>query len=146
MTTMLEVRAERKARKAAAKAQFQMPYKVGDILHHSWGYEQTNCDFYQVVHVGARSVALMKIDSATVPGSNSGGMCDMRMPVKDSFIVTGYHALSKGNDKINPDDPTIAKLVSCLMEPSGTVRYYVSTPYGWCSLWDGLPKSCSWYG
>jgi hypothetical protein len=56
-------------RKQKAKELFQMPYKVGDILHHSWGYDQTNCDFYQVVEAKKASVILKKIGAKTVPGS-----------------------------------------------------------------------------
>ena len=31
--------------RSQARKNFVNPYKVGDILHHSWGWEQTNCDF-----------------------------------------------------------------------------------------------------
>ncbi len=39
------------------KAQFQ----IGDIFVESWGYEQTNVDFYQVIKLNAASVVLRKI-------------------------------------------------------------------------------------
>ena len=34
---------------------------VGDIFYSSWGYEQTNIDFYQVVGVTDKTVKLRKI-------------------------------------------------------------------------------------
>lgn len=34
------------------------PFKVGDVLAYSWGYEQTNYDFYQIVKRTARSVTI----------------------------------------------------------------------------------------
>lgn len=37
--------------------------KVGDVLVSSWGYEQTNVDFYEVVKVLPKSVRLQQIGS-----------------------------------------------------------------------------------
>ena len=36
--------------------------KQGDILVSSWGYEQTNVDFYEVVKVTAKTVTLIPIE------------------------------------------------------------------------------------
>lgn len=60
---------------------------VGDILVSSWGYEQTNVDFYQVTKiVGKRTVEIREIGhtSEFVPGMST--MSDYVMPVKDKFI------------------------------------------------------------
>jgi len=50
--------------------------KVGDIFCSSWGYEQTNVCYYQVVRlVGKKSVDLQRIDSMTIttnPSSFTG--------------------------------------------------------------------------
>ena len=127
-----------------AKSQYQNPYKVGDILHHSWGYDQTNCDFYQVIEVKKASVVLRKIGAETVPGSE-GFMCEQLMPVKDAFIEKGTQALSKHSDFITPENPTIKKRVSFYVKDDGTLRYYISVPFGWCDLWDGKPEYSSWY-
>ena len=35
--------------------------KVGDIFHYTWGWEQTNNDFYRVEKVNPKSVSLKKI-------------------------------------------------------------------------------------
>jgi hypothetical protein len=35
--------AEYKAEQQAKRSGFRHSFKVGDILHHSWGWEQTNC-------------------------------------------------------------------------------------------------------
>jgi len=40
-------KAERKAKEEEARKSI----KVGDIFHNSWGYDQTNCDFYQLVKI-----------------------------------------------------------------------------------------------
>ena len=62
-----------------AKKRFRNPNKAGDILHHSWGYDQTNCDFYQVAEVKPVSVVLKKIAAKTVAGSE-GFMSQSLMP------------------------------------------------------------------
>jgi hypothetical protein len=59
--------ASRKARatmKAERKAERAKPHslKVGDILVSSWGYEQTNIDYYEVIEVkGASTVVIREI-------------------------------------------------------------------------------------
>jgi hypothetical protein len=40
--------------------------KVGDILYSSWGYDQTNIDFYQVVEVGDKTVKIRKVQQKVV--------------------------------------------------------------------------------
>jgi hypothetical protein len=55
---------------------------VGDILSASWGYDQTNVDFYQIVSVTKTGARLRKVTSTIVEvGSGS----DRVVPVKDSF-------------------------------------------------------------
>ena len=133
-----------KERKAKARALFQMPYKEGDILHHSWGYDQTNCDFYQVVEVKKASVVLRKIGAKTVPGSE-GFMCESLIPEKDAFIIKGFQALTKDDRDITPENPTITKKVSCYLNDDDSLRYFIPVPYGWYDLWDGKKCYSSWY-
>jgi len=55
---------EREKRKQEYKAERLKPHtlEVGDILYTSWGYDQTNIDFYKVVKlVGKTSVMLCKM-------------------------------------------------------------------------------------
>jgi hypothetical protein len=59
--------------------------KVGDIVYNSWGYEQTNIDFYQVVKVLDASVIIRPISSEQVPGTE-GFMSANVKPVPNSFI------------------------------------------------------------
>lgn len=48
------------ARKAV-QANFVNPYSVGDIFYESWGYDQTNIDFYMIVEVKNKSVMMQSI-------------------------------------------------------------------------------------
>lgn len=45
--------------------------KVGDILYTSWGYDQTNVDFYQVVTMTAKSAKIRQV-AETVDSSTRG--------------------------------------------------------------------------
>lgn len=51
------------ARKAAQRAAARQPHglQVGDILHTSWGYEQTNIEYFEVVGVRGAVVDLREI-------------------------------------------------------------------------------------
>ena len=46
----------RTARKTASN-----PFAVGDVLKYSWGYDQTNTDFYQVVAKTAKTITIREI-------------------------------------------------------------------------------------
>lgn len=72
----------RKAQKRKARANFKNPAKVGDILVCSWGYDQTNIDYYQVTKVLDKSVKIRPIGKQFV-GSEPGS--DIVKPVKNSF-------------------------------------------------------------
>lgn len=53
----------RKTTKAAkaADAENNAGFQVGDILYSSWGYEQTNIDYYEVVRVSGVSAWIRPI-------------------------------------------------------------------------------------
>lgn len=99
--------------------------QVGSIFHNSWGYEQTNCDFYQVISMSGRHVTLREIASETVPGSEGYMRCSL-VAVKDQFM-----------EKAKP----FTKLVQF-----SRGQPHVSMRHGWCGLWDGQPETCTWYG
>ena len=59
--------------------------QVGDVLVASWGYEQTNYDYYQVIRVfGTRSVEIRELaQQASYSGQSMTGEC---VPVTGKFI------------------------------------------------------------
>lgn len=75
--------------------------KVGDVFYDSWGYEQTNIDFYQVVGLrGETQIILRPIHSA---GRAIGFCSEMIKPVKDSFYELDEYKtrlVGKGKDTI----------------------------------------------
>lgn len=72
--------------KAKAKADRNVDVKVdvGDVFKCSWGYDQTQIDYYQVVRVvGARSVEIRKIGALAWDEGPMHGRC---VPDVDNFI------------------------------------------------------------
>lgn len=56
-----EHRAQVKAERSATRKAFRHGYEVGDVLYSSWGYDQTNVDFYQVIATTAKTVTFREI-------------------------------------------------------------------------------------
>jgi hypothetical protein len=76
-----EYKAKRKLERQKAIANL----KVGDIFHCGWGYEQTQCDFYQIISIKGQTAVISPIHAVTVPGSE-GFDCDRRKASKDDFF------------------------------------------------------------
>ena len=108
-------RAESKAKAAAP-----ITLKVGDILNTSWGYDQTNVEFFQVTAiVGARMVELREVAADSV---TTGFMSGNKTARKDQFV---------GNDPLRR-----------------LVKYGNAVKIDECRsawLWDGRPLSWSSY-
>jgi hypothetical protein len=121
------IKAERKAQRAGAVANAEA-VAVGDIFDYSWGYDQTNVEFFQVVAMSGRKATLRRLASSTVPGSE-GFMSEARLPVKDAFLQGTW------------DAETLTKLIQWTDDG----RAYLSMPYGWCDKWSGTPSYASWY-
>lgn len=118
----LEGRKSHAAYRAEQKAKRQAPHtlKVGDILSSSWGYDQTNIDYYQVTRVpGPMSVEIRKI--AANSGPEEGFMTAYCTAAKDQFV----------------GEPMIKRANS-----SNCVRI---ASYASASPWDGKRDRYSWY-
>lgn len=73
--------------------------KVGDIFYSSWGYEQTNIDFYQVIALkGTTMATLRKINHTS---RNIGFCSDMVKPIPDSFAENSEPFTRKINSYSN---------------------------------------------
>jgi len=97
--------------------------KPGDIFYNSWGYDQTNIDFYQVVSTTDKTVTLRQIKGG-FKDYNDYQMSGSKVAIKDNFS----------------SDELIRKTPYLFMN-----EWRVSFEYGAGSLWDGRPMSCSWY-
>lgn len=81
----LAARKEATETRKAEKKAFEHTLKVGDILYTSWGYDQTNIDYYQVTEVvGKKSVKIRQIHAGF--DHHDGGCSDYVVPLKDEFF------------------------------------------------------------
>lgn len=94
--------------------------QVGDIIYYSWGYDQTNVDFFQVIKTTAKSATIRPIKGKTI---ENGFMSGNTTAIKGAF-----------------DGDAITKRIK---EHNGE-QFFVFD-YGIGRLWDGRPVSCSWY-
>jgi len=78
-------KAHRKANEATEAAALLATIKVGDIWSCSWGYEQTNVDFYVVVKVTGKMVHLREIASRSTGDSSVA-------PDPTRFVSSEIHA------------------------------------------------------
>ncbi len=61
--------------------------KIGDIYHASWGYEQTNNNFWQVTDIKKSMLTLKPIGSTIVEDSESSWGSNIVTPIKDGFLA-----------------------------------------------------------
>lgn len=113
-----EYRVERAMQRKQDKQKMINSINAGDILYSSWGYEQTNVDFYKVISKKGTKVQLQKCSEKRVEGSEkSWASCEVTCGEPYGEIKT--YTIGTYGVKIN---------------------YSVTlTP------WNGKPTYCSWY-
>ena len=89
--------------------------KKGDIFYHSWGWEQTNIDYYQVVSVTEKTISLKAIKGIS-EDYNSNQMKGSVNPIKDNFI----------NNEVIRKTPYLLNK-----------KWYIKFEYGSSSQWNG---------
>lgn len=65
-------------------------FKIGDIVFNSWGWEQTNIDYYQVVEITGKKIKVMELMEER---EETGFMSGHSVPKKDNFVKDGKHYL-----------------------------------------------------
>lgn len=91
--------------------------KEGDIFYNSWGWEQTNIDFYQVVKATESTVTIRAIRSKIVE--------------LDNRILAGKVVPDAGNFS---DDKLIRKTPYFILD-----GWHIPFKYGIGNTWDGKP-------
>ena len=99
---------------------------VGTVVVNTWGYDQTNVDFYQVVSATACFVTLRMLKAET---TETGFMCGPTTPVLFSFMKeeTSRHKVVPGLLLSGHEGPSI------------------NFKHGSGVVWNGQPQRCSWY-
>ena len=108
--------------KAGWKAERNQPnmLKVGDILVWTWGYDQTNKDFFEVTAVHGVMIEMRGIGQEET--KSTGWMTGDVMPTVGAFLT---------------DAPVQTKRV--------IYGKQVSMEFGCCDLWDGQPEHYTAY-
>lgn len=117
----LAARKAAKDQRNAEKKAATHSLKVGDVVYNSWGYDQTNVDFYQVVAVPSnKTVRIQAIGSEMIDAT--GHMSGRTAPRKDAFLADSKPILKRvGKDN------------------------YISFKHGCGTPYSGEPVYCSWY-
>lgn len=98
-------------------------YQVGDCLYTSWGYDQTNVDFYQVLEVKAKTILIREI---LANSSDNGGPTGGRTaPRRFEFSER-------------------SKPITCRLNEYGNCCVN-GKKYMQLSKWEGLSLRCSSY-
>jgi len=104
---------ERKEQVRDEKKSYRHDLVVGDILYTSWGYDQTNVDFYEVIGTTAKSVVIREVGQKV---AKSDAYAEYVVPVPGRYIG------SKMNKRV------------------GNGGYVRIESYSSASKWDGKPK------
>jgi hypothetical protein len=115
--------------------QFGHNVQVGTIFVHSWGYDQTNVDFYQVVRKSGQTVEIRPIGSEQV--ESYGPMSGTTRAVPDAFLTKDY--------RLRNADGSYRQSLTKRVQFNDSGAPYLSFEYGWCGLWDGKPHYESSY-
>jgi hypothetical protein len=133
---------------AERKVEREKPHQlnVGEVIYNSWGYDQTNVDFYVIVKATANYVWLQPIACESVPSegcSPMSGYAQPEQPIRQILArevsewgeyneATGYRARTFKTVPIEPEK----------RKAEGRSVHF---EHGSGSVWDGRPKYESWY-
>ena len=108
-----------KTKRKAERVKIGNKLQVGHILKSSWGYDQTNVDFYQVLEVKSASVIICKISSTEIEAT--GWAQGKVVPVIDTFLGEPFLKRVLDGDTIKIES------------------------YAYARLWDGRPVQYTAY-
>lgn len=107
------------------KQQNYLGVKIGDIFHYSWGYEQTNANYFQVIALKGTKQVIIKEIAYQVTETTGLDSYKVRA-CKDKFL--------KDSQFIKDNTVGAVKQVKGLA--NGTIYINIES-FGFCSLWDG---------
>lgn len=97
LTKEQQLKEEQREAKQKKRSEIAKAMTPGTLLKGSWGYDQTNVEFYQITKKFSQfKVGIARIAAKEIPGSRHFDSCRVK-PVKDKFIsseeihiITGY--------------------------------------------------------
>jgi hypothetical protein len=117
-------------------------YQPGAILESSWGYDQTNIDFFKIVKRTNDTIFLLPLHSRNV---ESGDMCGRSVPGEP--YKEGEYVSCVGTWNGKPIRRRLARYKESINNPPHLVGkvFGCSIKHGWCNLWDGSPSHFTSY-
>ncbi|MGD0652262.1 MAG: hypothetical protein ABSA97_14190 [Verrucomicrobiia bacterium] len=114
--------------------------KVGDIFEHSWGYDQTNIEYFEVVAVGNKTVKVRQIAAKAVEGTQ-GFMSQTVRPCPGQFLEKTYN-LTGGRVRGHEVEGALTVLVKL----SSKNEPHLVCQFGWCGRVSADSSTYeSWY-
>jgi hypothetical protein len=111
---------ERDAKRKIAYEEFRKNLKVGSIFSYSWGYDQTNYQFYEVTGFqGKNTVLLRELNQSR--GPEDGFMTALTEPIPGSYKEQEFKKRFKQNND------------------------YIEMDFGIARIWSGKKERITWY-
>lgn len=111
---------QRKEERKRERREFKTTCKVDDIFVSSWGYEQTNVDYYKILEIKGNEAVFVEIGQIVEEGSEGHDCCRV---LPDPGVITGEPFKKK------------IQLGECISMAS----------YEHCHKWEGKSNYKSWY-
>ena len=111
----------RKATKVAEKRAFVHDFKVGDIVSTSWGWDQTQVEFFQVVEVRGADLIVREIAQRNVDGGGQGS--DRVVAVPGDFVGKPIRVRPQSGGGLKVEHHDASKW-------SGTPKYQTASGWG----------------
>jgi hypothetical protein len=125
----LEYYENQKRERRAENQTFRHGYTAGDILYSSWGYDQTNIEYFQVIETTEKTVTFREIAQNRTADGFMSGYCS---PRKDEFLDK-----PEFTRKVSPPYKGGKGTIHFAEHEGGYMRYLWE--------WDGAPLGYSEY-
>lgn len=124
--------------KVATVQEYKHGFKVGDILYASWGWEQTNLDFYKVVATTEKTIRIIEVSMKMKNEKAYSGMSRMV-----SFDPTTAEPVERSYEIKDQQKGDIKKINS--YECNGETYYQIRLKHSNLYKYNGEELYESWY-
>jgi len=82
-----------KAEQRSKRTSFMHSYKVGQLFHTSWGYEQTNVEYFEVIEIKGKYLILREVAQERVETGWLQGKC---VPLPGQYLAPRFEGDDRG--------------------------------------------------
>lgn len=120
--------------------------KVGDIFVRSWGYDQTNVNFYEVVRVTPSGKTLKLCEVGRMYAEDGQHVTPIPGAYKEDYCARcGNHVAHHNNGTVTSHAFT-SVFTKRLAKGWSGAPYLNWNSYSGASLWDGKPEYVTGFG